>query len=265
VAAITAVAAFSYIAFQVLAANEGGIAIVRGRIEQARLSAAADAGIAMAIHGLGDEDRGARWSIDGRARELDFDGVSLNVVVEDERGKAPLAGLNDPQARVLFQGAGASGDRLDALVAEFRDWQTEDTTVPPPPPPPGPPIRHGPIRTIGELAALKDMTPDIFAQVAPAVTVFFEESGGFNVADAQPLAVATMSELSVEGPDQLAGDSLFANERPVEVIAPDDHYIAHTLTVKVIARDRNGAHTHRMAIIELTGDKAKPFWVRYVE
>ena len=71
VAAVAAVAAFAYIAFQVLAASQGGVAIVSGRLQQARLSAAADAGIALAVHNLATSDRTLRWSIDGRPRHVE--------------------------------------------------------------------------------------------------------------------------------------------------------------------------------------------------
>jgi len=37
------------------------------------------------------------------------------------------------------------------------------------------------------------------------------------------------------------------------------------LTVRVVARARDGARTHRMEIVELTGDAATPVWIRYVE
>ena len=119
VAAVAGVAACAYISFQVLASDQGAIAIADARVEQARLTAAADAGIFIALHGLGADDRAARWPIDGRTRQVKFNGVDLAVTVEDERGKAPLAGLNGNQARVLFSGAGVSGERLDALVSEF--------------------------------------------------------------------------------------------------------------------------------------------------
>jgi general secretion pathway protein K len=270
VAAVTAVAVFAYVAFQVLAANQGGIALVAGRVQQARLSAAADAGISLALHGLSADDRGARWSIDGRPRRLEFDGVDLTVTVEDERGKAPLAGLSDGQARALFAGAGATGDQLDALVREFREWQTEDNTLPDPnasllPPPAGPPVRHGPFRTVGELAGLKDMDSAIFARIAPVVTVFFENSGPFEASHAQPLAKAAMRGDDLANPDQLANEASINNQTPDEELAPDDRYIGRTLTIRVIARDEDGARTHRMEIVEMTGDKVQPYWVRYAE
>ena len=70
VAAVTAVAALAYVAFQVLAADQGGVAIVRGRTQQAQLSAAADAGLYLAIHGLAIDDPADRWAIDGSAPSI---------------------------------------------------------------------------------------------------------------------------------------------------------------------------------------------------
>ena len=269
VAAVTSMTVFAYIAFQVLAADEGGIAAVAARVEQAKLSASADAGIALAVHALATEDRGARWSLDGRPHDVEFAGDDLTIVLEDERGKAPLQGLNDAQARALFAGAGASGDRLTALVTEFRNWQLEDETGGDvAAAPDGSPVRHGPIRTLGELAGLKDMDPVLLARIAPAVTVFFEENGPFIAEHASRLALATMradidveegsADQAVRGPDAPA-------QRPEEELAADDDLRGHTLTVRVTARAPSGAQTHRMAIIELTGDSHQPYWVRYVE
>jgi general secretion pathway protein K len=268
VAAVTSVLAFAYIAFQVLAADEGGIGAVAARINQAKLSAAADAGIALAVHALADPDRGARWSLDGRPHQAGFAGDELTIVLEDERGKAPLAGLNDAQARALFAGGGATGDRLDALVTEFRDWQTEgDTMSNAAGAQSGSPVRHGPIRTVGELAGLKDMDPALLARITPAVTVFFEENGPFLPKHASPLALATMNadieEASASGSSLDGAES--AAERPAEELAADENLQGRTVTVRVTARDRGGAQTHRMAIIELTGDGRQPYWVRYVE
>lgn len=271
VAAVTAVAAFGYMAFQVLAADRGAIAIVAARMEQAKLSAAADAGIALALHGLASDDRGSRWSIDGRMRRVGFQGVTLSIVVEDERGKAPIAGLNDGQARALFAGAGAKDSQLEALVDEFRDWQTDyhpapdEVTGKMPPPPSGPPVRHGPFRTVDELAALKDMDASIYARIKPVVTVFFEESGPFEASHAAPLAKAAMSADSLASPEQMANDTAENQNNPEEDLAPDDHYVGRTLTVRVTARSRAGASFSRSEIVELTGDHKNPYWIRYVD
>jgi len=247
VAAIAAVAAFACIALQVLAADRGAVATVLARETRARLGAAADAGVMIAIHGLATDDAADRWSIDGRVRHVAFEGVDLTIAIDDERGKAPLAGLDDEQARTLFEGAGASGGRLDALVDEFRARRA-----------------RAPFRTIGDLMALPDMDAALLARVAPAVTTFFERNGPFDSTNASPLAISTMRALGGK-PEALAAQSQFANERPDEQIAIDDNLVGRTLTVAVSARDRRGDRGHRTAIVELTGSRNDPFWIRYVE
>ncbi|HEY2179428.1 MAG TPA: hypothetical protein VGH15_12685 [Caulobacteraceae bacterium] len=263
VAAVAGVAVLALIAFQLLAANLGAIATTRARVERARLAAAADAGIQLAIYGLGAEDQNARWAIDGRHTDLDFAGVALDIAIEDERGKAPLAGLNESQARALFQGAGASGDQLDNLVAEFIDWQNEAPAAPQAPPP-AVQVRHGPMRTVSELAALPGMDRGLFASVAPSVTVFPELTGGFDPTNASPLAIVTMKSLGGESAEAVEGEQSFVGPQNA-YMNPDDRYIGRTLTVRVTARARDRAQTRRMAIVELTGGKATPYWIRYVE
>jgi general secretion pathway protein K len=268
-AAIVAVAAFAYMAYDVLAANRGAIAAASASAEQAKLTAAADAGIALAIHGLAADDVGARWSNDGRTRQLEFAGVDLSVTVEDERGKAPLSGMDNIQSRALFAGAGATGQQLDRLVGEFRDWQSDpvagvDMSGLDIPPSDGRPIRHGPFRTVDELAALQDMTPRIFAKVAPATTVFFEDTGGFSAEHAQPLALTAMKASDLATPDEADTEAVTANERPEEELQTQIQ-TGVPMTVRVVARDRSGARVERMEIIELTGDPANPYWVRFAQ
>jgi hypothetical protein len=41
--------------------------------------------------------------------------------------------------------------------------------------------------------------------------------------------------------------------------------VGRTLTVRVTAAAPDGARAHRMAIVELTGNPASPYWIRYVE
>jgi general secretion pathway protein K len=269
VAAVAAVAVFAYLAFQVLAAHQGAIAAVRAPIERAKLAAAADAGIALAIHGLAAEGPGGDWSDDGRVRTLQFDDIVLEVTVEDERGKAPLSSMTDGQARALFSGAGAAGDRLDALVAEFRDWVTDPATGAAPvvdhlPPSDGRPVRRGPMLTVGELAQLPDMTAAIYARVAPVVTVF-DDGGGFDAEHASPLAKAAEDGDTLETPDQIGNQPAAANQHADGQIADARALVGVPLTIRVVARDRSGGQGRRMEVIELTGDRARPYWVRYAE
>lgn len=271
VAAITAVAAFAYISFEVMAADRGAIAGVSARMEQARLIDAADAGMMIAIHGLAAEDAAQRWPIDGRTQQIDFDGMDVAVTVNDERGKAPLMGLNPSQSRALFEGAGASGDRLDALVTEMRDFQSGEDDLAPDKVNSqtdslaGASVRKGDFRSVGDLMAFKDMDADLYARIAPAVTVFFEESGPFEPRHALPLAAAAMASSEFDAQDSDPPPSSDnPEEKPTEEIV-DENIIGRTLTVTAVARDRNGGRGGRSAIVELTGAADQPFWIRYAE
>jgi len=264
VAAVMAMGAFGYIAFETLATDRGAIQTLAARMEQARLTAAADAGLALAIHGLAIEDRAERWSIDGRPRRVAFEGTDLTIVVEDERAKAPISDLSDQQARALFTGAGG-GDRVDALVEEYRQWVSQADDAPPGAPPPDRPIRHGAFESVAELSGLKDMDPILLGRIAPAVTVFFDDNGVFAARNARPLAAAVMSADDEENPESLDNEARIADQRPSEEIAPDENLAGRALSVRVTARAPDGALRRRMAVITLTGDPAHPDYVRFVE
>ena len=102
VAAVAAVAAFAYIAFQILAVNRGTLAGGNAQFETAKLAEAADAGVALALHGLAITDAGRRWTIDGRPKIVVFDGVEVTMTIEDEKGKAPINRMDSGQIRQLF-------------------------------------------------------------------------------------------------------------------------------------------------------------------
>ena len=204
------------------------------------------------------------------SREVVFRGIDLVITVQDERGKAPLDGLNPAQSRALFAGAGATGDQLDALVNELRDFQSGDEDEVTRQVAPGAtglaiaPVRQGGFRTVGDLMALKDMDAGVYSRLASAVTVFFEESGPFEPTHASPLAQSTMSANEDMSPEDAELLQDVDAERPQQ-IPIDENVIGRTLTVSVVARGSRGEQTHRSAIIELTGHADPPYWVRYVE
>ncbi|MGZ8370533.1 MAG: hypothetical protein ACXWVH_05710, partial [Caulobacteraceae bacterium] len=207
VAAVAAIAAFGYIALEVLSADRTTLVGLQARATQARLTAAADAGVAMAIHGLAIEDRVDRWAIDGRPRALTFDGASLVVTVEDERGKIPLNNIDEDQTERMFEAAGASPLQAQTLTDAFLDWRDDDDD----PRPHGAEAeaypagaakpRNGAFQTVGELALIRGMTPEIYNRIAPAATVFFGESGGFSAATSRPLALGVMSSAGENSAD----------------------------------------------------------------
>lgn len=269
VAAVAAVAAFACISFEVLAANRGALAGANAQFETARLQQDADAGIALALHGLAITDPGRRWSIDSRPKIVIFDGVELTITVEDEKGKAPINRMDAGQVRALFLAAGVNANRADQLVDSFEDW-TDTDDIPrahgaessdPGYRAMGIRPRNGEIRTLDELIYLKGMDRVLLARIEPALTVFFGSRGGFDESFAQPLALAAMSD---EEPGATAAFNLQNSVGPATVV-DEKGLPGRPLTIRVLARDDHGGRLRRAMIVELTGKADQPYWVRSLE
>lgn len=251
VAALGALVAFAFIAFAVLAADRGNLAVLGAMQERARLSAAADAGLALAVASVA----GGRWPIDGSTRRIAFSGMTLVIGIEDERGKLRLNEMNEDQIRRMFEAAGAQGRALDELVDAFLDWRDPDDH----PRAEGAEAddyregaarpRNGALRAVAELGSIRGMTPDLFAQVAPHATVFFGESGGFSAATASPFARQVMRA------------SMPAGATPAR--APDLR--ARPLTVRVTVDHGAEGQLRRATVIEFPNGPGRDWKIRYRE
>lgn len=270
VAVLIAVVALAALAYDVVLQSRTGIVTAQAESDRARMAAAADAGLAIAEAGL--VGAGARWPLDGTPRGLAFDGVDLSVAVEEERGKVPINILSDSEARRLFVAAGASGPQLDTLTDSFLDWRDDDEerrphgAETPDYARRGYRSRDGDVTAIGELARINGMTPAIFARIAPYVTLFFGESGGFNEKNASPFAIRVMtgddddSPISIERAREIKGQRtrLDFEDKGDAVLT------GRRFTVRVVAHDAHGGQLSRATIVEPTGNPRDPIWVRSV-
>jgi general secretion pathway protein K len=270
IAAIVGVAAFGFIAFEIMAQDRGVLAEVRGEGEQAQLVAACNAGLYMAISNLATTDLTQRWGIDGRSRIVPFGAMTLTITVEDERGKVPLNGIIEEEVRTLFAAAGATGTQLDQIADSFEDWQDSDNSARPNGAEApayaslGYKPRNAAFRTVGELRMIKGMTDGLYARVAPATTVFFGESGGFAETTAQPLALQVLGDVTATSPEVIEREGELSGQIPVRQPITKVSYIGRTFTIRVEAR-RGATYLKRTAIIELTGSTAAPYWLRYLD
>jgi general secretion pathway protein K len=269
-AAILGIAAFSYVSFEVIAENRGIISEAQAENERARLKSACDAGLEAAMAGLASKDKRQQWLIDGTSRQFMFDDIALTIIIEDERGKIPLNGINEDQVRELFQAAGASRSQLSTLVDSYEDWIDPDNerrqsgAEAPQYASLGYKPRNGSFHTVSELRLVKGMDDAIYARVAPAVTAFFGESGGFSEDTSQILALEALSEVGPGSPDVIRRQQELAGLRPAADVKTPPYLIGRTLTVRIDAR-RAGAEMKRSAIVELTGNSADPVWYRYLD
>lgn len=272
VAALVAMAIFSAVAIAMLSAERGNLAGVAAERQQARLAAAADAGLVLAAAHLADRGLGsAPWRIDGRDYRERLGEVSLTIRIEDERGKIRLNELSDAQARLMFEGAGAQGRRVDELTDAFLDWIDTDDDVrsngaeaadyarlgyrP----------RNGAMRTVGELAMVRGMDRTLYDRLAPAVTVFFGGAGAFDPATAHPLAIAVMTETGMGSPEVIARQREWAGQRTA--LEPDGLPAlgGRPLTVRVTAQTDTGDRMERVTIIEFPSATLDRWEIRYRE
>lgn len=255
-AAVAGLAAFGYIAFAMLAAERGGLAVSSAIQARARLAAATDAGLVMAAVHVAARDGAARWHIDSRPYVTRFDGIDLTIRIEDERGKIRLDRLDESQVTLMFESAGARGRQLDRLRDSYLDWTDDDDEarlfgaesadysrqgiVP----------RNGPVQSVSELFRISGMTRQIYDRIAPAATVFFGNSGGFSVPTAQPLALAVITGVGMGAPQVIARQRELAGQRAA--LGPDasGSIAARALTVRVLAQDGSGGRLERSTIIE---------------
>jgi general secretion pathway protein K len=269
-AAILGVAAFSYVSFEVIAENRGIISEAQAENERARLKSACDAGLQAAMAGLASKNKRQQWLIDGTSRQFMFDDIALTITIEDERGKIPLNGINEDQVRELFRSAGASGSQLSTIVDSYEDWIDPDNerrqsgAETPQYARLGYKPRNGSFHTVSELRLVKGVDDALYARVAPAVTTFFGESGGFSEDTSQILALEALSEVGPGSPDVIRRQQELAGLRPAADVKNPPYLLGRTLTVKIDAK-RAGAEMKRSAIVELTGDSANPVWYRYLD
>lgn len=244
IAAMAAMAVFGFLALE--ATNEAHVALVAAASQalRARLSAEADAGFALAAHGLQINDPAQRWNAAGDLRTTNFNGDLLTIGVENESGKIPLNFILPPEARRMFELAGASAAQADSLTQQFialRDGGVRDSAHPER-------ARGAPLTAVDQLALLVGMTPALYARLAPEVTVD-APTLRFDPSVARPLALAVMA------PDAKAPPS------------PTAPAVArgHAFTVRVDVQDGRDAELRRSAIIELTGGRSNPVIVRRLD
>ncbi len=262
VAAVASLAVFAAIALAVQAATM--LATTDAAAEQAQLqaSAAADAGVAMALAGLLAEDVGGGWTIDGRTRTRRFGAARLAIRVEDEAGKVPLAALDEVRATRLLDGAGLDGERLRVARDGLLDWIDEDEDRRPF----GaeePYYRAAGLRppnafpaSVGELRLVRGLDAATVERISPYITAT-QPPGGFDPRFADPRALAVMGQ---GGPAALDRAREAAGQRTAFALGQPD-LTGRPLTIVVEAALPGGEAARRRTTVSLTGARARPYRV----
>ena len=272
VAAVASIGVFASLALAVVAATHGSIEDASAELAQLRASAAADAGMAMALHGMlsgrTGAATGATWSPDGVARSLRFGDTRLRIRIEDERGKVPVSGLDELHATRLLEQAGLSGDRLLIARDSLLDWTDDDDTPRPfgaeaeyyrvaglrPP--------NGTVASIDELRVVRGFDPAVIATIKPISTTYVSVATAFDGRFAYPRALAVMDEAGAQGVASINRVRDLAGQRTAIAFADPVNLLGRPFTIVVEAVLPDGARTQRRMVVEMTGSPAQPYVVR---
>lgn len=197
VAAVVAMAVLSLLALEMMDWARLSITRTGGELARARAVAAADAGIALALHRLVDGDATSSTIADGRPWSEEFEGARLTIRLVYERGKVPINVIDEATLTRLLEQQGLQGSAFLRARDGLLDWLDDDDEPRPyggeAPDYAGAGIapRNGSLRSTGELARIRGIGPQLAARIASLVTVS-EGAQSFEPAHADPRVLAIM-------------------------------------------------------------------------
>ena len=189
--------------YAALARTEGLQA--RYQFSQTQAHYAAEAGLMRAVYALQSPQPKQRWVGDGRPYTFGYDGATVSVRAIDEGGKVDLNAASPEVLLGLFQAAGMKPDQAQALADHVVDWRNpvglegddasqraayvaDGRSYGP---------RNGPFASVEELQMVLGMTPALYRQVAPVVTIW-AGSASPDPNTAPPLALAAIPGMTPE-------------------------------------------------------------------
>ncbi len=268
VAAVAAILFFAIVALAALTLTRRVIVTGSAEVEAARASAAAEAGIALALRGLLANEAANAFPVDGTPRRLVFDDGSLEIIVRDERGKVPLNLIDETQLAALLEYAGLSGEPLQVARDSFLDWIDEDDEARPSGAErafyrkEGLAPRNAPLQTLRELGRVRGFPPDVFTKIALIATTDFG-NGTFDLQTATPAAIAVMYPAGDAAVDQIIRGRQSQGQVTALDFVDKTSRVARPFTISVTASYPSGAVASRSCVVELTGAVSRPYLIRH--
>ncbi len=265
VAAVVAMAVLSLLALEMMDWAQLAITRTGGELARARAVAAADAGVALALHRVIDGDATTNAISDGRPWTETYEGARLTMRLVYERGKVPINVIDEATVTRLLEKQGLTGSALLRAQDSLLDWLDDDDE----PRPYGAEApdyaaariapRNGSLRSVAELSRIRGIGPELAARMAPLITVS-PEARSFEAAHADPRVLAIML------PDGGAVSALIrsreqAGARTALEFGETNSLSSGPITILIDAAI-DGATAHREAEIELLGGPSKRWRIR---
>lgn len=254
----------------------GEAQIARNLLSSAQAQAQADAGVQRAWYELMKPPSELnRWTGDGLPREVALADGLMRVSIQDESGKIDLNTASEALLVGLFRSVGMTQEAAVALADGVQDWRDSDK------------LRrlHGaeeaeylaagkgyapsnaPFETIDELQRVLGMSPQVFRQLEPALTVHSKQPG-VNTAVAPRSVLLAIPGVNPDMVEQYLAQrqSLIASQQPVPAFAGAGGFGSGPSGVPVYqARSEvkmaDGTVFVRQAIARITRDPKRPVTV----
>ncbi len=142
---------------------------------------AARAGVEYALTRVTEQDPKLQWQPDGRDYPWAFGEAQVRIRIVDESGKIDLNAADIDLLARLFTVVGVDAAQSAALAAAIADWRDVDSLTQPQGGAEDPDYasaglswgaKDAPFDTVAELEQVLGMTPEIYAKVAPSLTVY---------------------------------------------------------------------------------------------
>ncbi len=102
----------------------------RNLFDTIRARLAAEAGVARAVYELNRPGLD-RWLADGRSYEIEFEGNTIEITVQDESGKVDINAADPATLQAMFVLAGSDEETARRIAAAILDWRDPDDLAQP--------------------------------------------------------------------------------------------------------------------------------------
>lgn len=245
----------------------GQTSLAASAVDRARAQALADGGVARAAYALLQQNSinpAGGWAPDGQTHRFELAGATVEVTLTSETGFIDINLAPLPLLQSLLQSVGVSVDRADAIAQAIVAWRqpvsaaglgTASAQ--------GGVSAHGRFQSIEALQAVPGITPEIFARLAPLITVY----SGQPTVNTAIAPVGVLRALPGVTAEQIATyvelrRSAWAARQPVPPFSLAGSYgggqISPYVGVRAVARLPSGATYVRQAVIQVMPSPDRP-------
>ena len=244
----------------------------QNQLALAQARALADGGVQRAVYELFKPPTDLqRWEADGAVHEFVLNGSRVRVAMLDESGKIDLNTASDALVKGLLLSTGLSEEDSAALLDAILDWKDADDLRRPNGAEADDYRRLGlnytpsnaPFETVEELRRVRGVSRELYARLAPFLTVYSKQPG-INAAIAPRevlLAIPGVTpqqvdEYLVQRQQQLAAGQKAAPFQPAAPYAAQSGGGAYSVRAEATLPD--GVGYVREAVVKLTHDGKRP-------